>query len=76
MTRRPAIQGKAPGEKFAHDEYSKDNPDKNAEAKLVVGGKTKYKIAYASAVDLSEQTLRKIKVELGSDWTKLAKAFD
>lgn len=68
--------GKPPGEKYAHDDFSKDNPNKNSEAKKVVNGKTKYKIAYASAVDLSEQTLRKIKGELGNSWTQLAKKFD
>ncbi len=66
-----------PKDDYGHDEYSKDNEKKNAEAKKEVNGKTKYKIAYALAIDVSEQVLRGLKTELGDNaWEKLADKFD
>jgi hypothetical protein len=66
-----------PKDDYGHDEYSKDNEKKNAEAKLKIDGKTKYKIAYDLAIDLSEQVLRGLKAELGDTaWEKLADKFD
>ena len=69
--------GKPLGDQFSHDDFSKDNPNKNAEAKLIVQGKSKYKIAYGFAVDQSEQILTRTKEQLGrDDWLNLVKEFD
>lgn len=68
--------GKPAGESFAHDDYSKDNPLKNDEAKKLINGQTKFKVAYALAVDVSQSVLVKLKSDLGDGWTALANKFD
>jgi len=53
--------GKPPGDPYPHDTKSKDNPEKNEEAKTAVGDKTKFELAKQSAIDESIDLLNRIK---------------
>jgi hypothetical protein len=67
--------GEPPGDNYGHDKYSKDNAKKNAEAKMMLNGVSKHKVAYNFAVDLSEKTILSVKTELGTQWESFSKAF-
>ncbi len=65
-----AKPGLPPGEEFAHDAFAKDNPRKNDEAKALVGEHTKFELARAAAVALTEDLLlRVLRQAEAPDWS-------
>jgi hypothetical protein len=57
---------------YCHDEFCKDNPRTNDEAKLKVAGTTKFELAYSQAIKLSADMLKRLKAELTpAQWAAL-----
>ena len=64
--------GKPKGDAYAHDDFSKDSAGKNAEAKKKIGGKTKYELAKAAAIEESTALLKMVKTAVPvAQWDNL-----